>query len=255
MAVGPATPGRITINCLNLVTLIRQSYILFANGAMNLTQVKLVPPDKPAAWIESDLYTIEAKAESTPNQPLPSQGIMLRPMMQALLEDRFQVKVHREVHSIPVYELRVAKEGPHLTAAAEESCLAGVDVTPAPQPGQPFRPLCGVPLIMNNGFQLRGATMDQFALALTVRADRKVIDKTGLTGRFDIRLDWTNGDLAGEPARPPAAPGALPAVRQDPDEVTAGIRTALQKFGLRLDAMQGPGDFLIVDHVEKPAAN
>ena len=48
-----------------------------------------------------------------------------------------------------------------------------------------------MPLIMNNGFDMRGATMAQLSTALSGWADRKVIDKTGIAGMFDIRLDWS----------------------------------------------------------------
>lgn len=106
---GPPAPGRITVNCISLTTLIRQSYILFENGAMKLQQVKVILPEKNPVWIDSELYTVEAKAEVGPGQTPPGQGIMLGPMMQVLLQDRFQVRLHREVRQVPVYELTVGK--------------------------------------------------------------------------------------------------------------------------------------------------
>ena len=118
---------------------------------------------------------------------------MLGPLMQSLLEDRFRVKVHREVRQVPVYELTIGKGGLHLHAAAEGGCVAQSLDKPLPLPasGQGVPVFCGMPLIMNNGFDLRGATMEQLCTALSGRAGRKVIDKTGITGIFDIRVDWS----------------------------------------------------------------
>jgi hypothetical protein len=61
--VPPPAPGRISVNCISVMTLIRQSYILFANGTMNLLPVKVVSLEKIPGWINSDLYTIEASVE------------------------------------------------------------------------------------------------------------------------------------------------------------------------------------------------
>jgi uncharacterized protein (TIGR03435 family) len=257
--VPPPAPGRISVNCISVMTLIGQSYILFANGTMNLLPAKVVSLEKSTGWINSDLYTIEAKAEAKPGQALPGQGMMLGPMMQALLEDRFGVKVHREVRQVPVYELTVGKGGPRLHSAAEGGCVAQNLDPPLPPPaaGQVPRIFCGRPLITNTGFELRAATMEQLCTALSGRVDRRVIDKTGVAGIFDIRLDWSNGDLPSGPAPPPPPPrpDVFPATGPDPGEVTAGIRAALQNFGLNLEPAQGPGDFLVIDHVERPSEN
>jgi uncharacterized protein (TIGR03435 family) len=255
----PITPGRVTVNCISVMGLIRQSYILFANGTMNLLPEKIVPMEKSPAWIDSGLYTIEAKAESKPGQAPPGQGMMFGPMMQAVLEDRFKVKVHREIGQVPVYELIVGKGGPKLQAATEGGCVVqdlDQPLTPLAR-GQVRRPFCGMPLIMNNGFDLHGATMAQLCTALSGRVGRKVIDKTGIAGVFDIRLDWSNGDLPFVPAPPPPPPqpGVPPAPGPDPAEVTARIQEALRKLGLKLDPAQGPGQFLVVDRVERPSGN
>ncbi len=86
---------------------------------------------------------------------------------------------------------------------------------------------------MNNGFDLRGATM---------------------AGIFDIRLDWSRGDLPSALA-PPPQPGAAPVPDPDPSEVIAGISASLQKLGLKPEPAQGPGEFLVIDRVEKPNEN
>lgn len=101
----PEVIGRVRRECISLMSLIRMAYTAFATGAYNPQQVFVILPDKSPGWIESDLYTLEAKAEERPGQALPAQGMMLGPMTQALLEDRFKLKVHWETRPIPVYEL------------------------------------------------------------------------------------------------------------------------------------------------------
>jgi uncharacterized protein (TIGR03435 family) len=253
----PPAPGRITLNCRSVMSLIRQSFALFANGRMDLSPVNIIPPAKDVSWIDSDLYTIEAKAESNPDHTVLGQGMMLGPMMQALLEDRLKVKVHREIRQVPVYSLTLGKGGPKLQPAREDGCVVqDLDQLPAPPvPGQAPRPFCGFALVMNNGFEMRGATMAQLCRALSGTTGRKVVDRTGISGVFDIRLDWSGGDLTSAPAPPPPPPGSLPLPGPDPAAITAGIQSALQKFGLRLVPTQGPGDFLVIDHVERPSEN
>ncbi len=238
------------------MALIRQSFTLFATGRMDLSPVNVIPPPHAAAWIDSELYTIEAKAENNPDHAIPGQGMMLGPMMQALLEDRFKVKVHRETRQVPVYALTVENGGPKLQRAPGDGCVVqNLDQPLAPPaPGQAPRPFCGFALVMNNGFEVRGATMAQLCVALAGPMGRKVIDRTGIAGMFDIRLDFSGGDLPTPPA-PLPSPDALPPAGPDPVEMAAGIQSALQKFGLKLESAQGLGDFVVVDHVERPSEN
>jgi uncharacterized protein (TIGR03435 family) len=257
--VSPPSPGRITVNCSTVMSLIGQSYIIFGDGrTMNLQPEKIVPMEKSPAWIDSDRYTIDAKAESNRGQ-VPGQAMMLGPMMQSLLEDRFKLKIHRETRQVPVYALTVEKSGLKLPAAPKDGCaLQDLDQGPTP-PAQGKAPLlfCGFALVMSNGFEMRGATMAQLSTALSGRVDRKVIDKTGIAGMFDIHLDWSNGELPSAPAPPPPLPqpGVPPPPGPDPVELTAGYRAALRKIGLKLEPTQGPAEFLVIDHVERPSEN
>jgi len=184
---------------------------------------------------------------------------MLGPMMQALLEDRFKLKIHRETKQVQVYAMTVEKGGLRLPAAPKNDC-APQDLDQGPTPPAPGKaPLlfCGFALVMSNGFDMRGATMAQLSTALSGRVDRKVIDKTGITGMFDIHLDWSNGELPSAPAPlpPPPEPGVPPPPGPSPAEVTAGYRMALRKIGLKLEPTQGPAEFLVIDHVERPSEN
>ena len=91
---------------------------------------------------------------------------------------------------------------------------------------------------------------EQFSASL----DRDVIDKTGVAGAFDIHLDLTPADLF--PAQPSITPGvndpARPVIPADP---LGAITSAVQKLGLTLKPAQGTGEFLVIDHVQKPSGN
>ena len=102
--IGPS-PNRVTRNCVTVMSLLQDAYVIFADGQSRAPSMVQMPPiEKAPAWISSDLFTLDAKAEGAPGQPA-----MLGPMMQSLLEDRFHLKLHRETRSGPAFELTVAK--------------------------------------------------------------------------------------------------------------------------------------------------
>jgi uncharacterized protein (TIGR03435 family) len=120
------------------MSLLQDAYVIFADGQRRSpSSVQMPPIEKAPAWISSDLYTIDAKAEGAPGQPA-----MLGPMMQSLLEDRFHLKLHRESRSGPAYELTVAKGGSRLK---NNNGTCSVDVPPAavPRDSATGRPIPG----------------------------------------------------------------------------------------------------------------
>jgi uncharacterized protein (TIGR03435 family) len=232
---GPMGPGRLTMGCTTLRDLIRIAYGAFAGGpAPDPRWLQIIGGPK---WLESDQYNIEAKATGTP-------GLleMMGPMMQALLEDRFKLKLHREPKDMPVYVLTVAKSSSKLQPEKDGSCTPRdlKNFPPAPPvPGQ--TPPCGRTLYGTNGqdptIEISGMSVAEFAgQILAQRVDRPLIDKTGLTGLFDFHLQY---------ARDSAQDSAAPS-----------IFTALQEqLGLKLSAETGPVNVLVIDHVEKPSEN
>ncbi len=127
-----ASPGRLTIECVSIETLVRDAYLRYADG-------KAWPIDRPtglqtlpmpngeifqqikgsAGWIASERFTIDAKADG------PAIVEMMRgPMMRPVLADRFKLKFHWETRDTPVYELIVAKGGPKLQSTTSRSCQA-----------------------------------------------------------------------------------------------------------------------------------
>jgi uncharacterized protein (TIGR03435 family) len=95
--------------------------------------------------------------------------------------------------------------------------------------------------------------MANFCRVLSEYSDRKVIDRTGITGAFDIHLNLSAADL-GHPARSLSDPAA-PATPPDPADIFATVRSALQKLGLKFESARGAGEFLIIERVEKPSGN
>ena len=206
-------------------------------------------------WINSEHYQIEAKADGKASR----DQILL--MLQALLEDRFQLKTHRETRQLPVYALAPAKSGLKLTPPQEGSCVtpapdavpdwAGGRIAP-PGRGQPPSPRCGSVgvMVVPDGARMQGgkATMAEFVRMLSMVLGRTVVDKTGFTDLFDLRLDFLPDEItAGLPPPPPDAPN---------DFKTTSILSALQEqLGLRLESTKGPVEVIVIDHLERPTAN
>ena len=180
-------------------------------------------------WLASTNFSIEAKLDSAiPIPPGLAGSQPVRLMLQSLLAERFKLAVHKETREEQVYELVPDKGG---------SKLKEVTV-----PGQ---------LRMGRGeLTGKGAPVLFLVNQLSQQLGRSVVDKTGLTGRYDFTLKWTPdpGGLAVVHDGPNAPPPADPA--------GPSIFTAVQEdLGLRLQSTRGPVEVFVIDHVEKPDAN
>jgi uncharacterized protein (TIGR03435 family) len=242
-----SSPDRLHLNCQTLLSLIQWGYVSFADGRFN--PLAFVPLSGGPAWIDSDLFTIDAKAESP-----QSWGTMNGPMLRALLQQRFNLKTHMESREIPVYELTIAKGGPKLQPSKRD-CIPFDPEHPDVrlEPGKPLPALCGMSRLSGRGWEAFAVTMADFATLLSNNADRKVVDRTRLSGIFDIHLDLSAEDF-GTPSRA-AADSEPPVSRSDPAEVFAIIRGSVQKLGLKLQPSTGRGDHLLVDRAERPSEN
>jgi uncharacterized protein (TIGR03435 family) len=210
------------------------------------------------SWLGSDRFDVEAKAGvdiadafTSERRPGPSA---LHLMLRALMADRFKLAVHTESRELPVYALVVARSdgrlGPNLVRSTVDcavvSAADGRGNTPPPDSRAPIGPcnFGGRP----GTFAARTTTMFQFANGLATFVNRTVLDRTGLTGNFDLDLTWTPDQL------PQRAPGATDASPVDPNGPS--IFTAVQEqLGLKLQATTGPVDVLVIDHVEHPTAD
>jgi uncharacterized protein (TIGR03435 family) len=209
-----------------------------------------------AGWIKSERFTIDAKA----NGPASTE-MMQGPMMQAVLKDRFRLAVHQETKDTPVYYLTIGRGGPRFPSSKEESCtvLDPAKAPPAPlKAGQPApAPLCGgVRRSKDGGVDLYGVPMGHLCLFLSDAMDRDVVDRTGLSGTFDIHLEVPIEQMipfavrGGIESQPSDAAAVLSA--SDP---TGSIPTAVRKIGLQLQAGKKLTEFVVIDHVEMPTAN
>jgi bla regulator protein BlaR1 len=248
-----SSPGRLSTGCaalldVNGLGLIRDAYLLFADARLN-TNGGLTPINGGPAWLHSAFYEIDATAEGN-----PSVATMMGPMLQGLLEDRFQLKIHRQQSEGPVYLLTVARGGPKLQSFAEGSCTQSSVFPPPPlQPGQEYcRRLMSAKSPAS--IEAQGATLDEFSKMLLAFLDRPVIDRTGITGRFDIRVEFSRDGtkIAGIPL---IQPNGDRSPASDPSG-PASIFTALQEqLGLRLESGKGAVETLVIDHIERPSEN
>jgi uncharacterized protein (TIGR03435 family) len=174
------------------------------------------------SWMDSDSDRFDIVANA-PGESAPT-GDDVRRMLQSLLADRFQLKLHRETQERPVYALVVAKNGPKLKESGPDKEFS--TTVRGSQTAQ---------------LTMTKATMEQLAIQLSGSGlDRPVLDKTGLAGHYDIALNWIP-----EYAGPPAS-----------DSNSVNVFTAVQEqLGLRLEPQKAPVEILVIDHAEKPSEN
>jgi uncharacterized protein (TIGR03435 family) len=235
-------PGGRYITCSQLKWIIMDAY-------------QIDPFSQPTGgpgWIDDDLFQIEAKAEGNPSKD------QMRLMVQSLLEGRFKLKMHTEMKQTPVYLLVVAKDGHKLQLAKDEHGDLIVSLPSAEETqkkweemkkAKSFSPTDlaipgGYSIVgKSSGFEFTGKalSMEKFATALFSNVGRRrVIDKTGLTGLYDIRLVF-------------ADPFNVTAAAESP---AASIFTAIrEQLGLRLEESQAPFDHFVIDSLEKPSEN
>jgi len=242
------TRGRLRSECTTVERLIQQAYGPYANGEMN--PLSSITVTGGSAWINSALYEIDAKAAEP-----EGQAMMNGPMLQALLEDRFKLKIHRETREVPVYELVVAKGGAKLQPF-QGSCIPYRDVEYPPSRSVPLGQRCGESRRTGNGFEMKGATMADLRMFFLVTLDRPVIDKTGMAGRFNLHLELPSEAMKDLLRRPRGLPALSdPAAHASDSSLISAIKSAVQKLGLNLKPAEGAGEFLAIDHVEKPAGS
>ena len=171
-------------------------------------------------WVFHDRYDIEGKTDTEGEPNLRQQ----QEMLQKLLADRFGLKFHRDKRELSVYAIQIAKGGPKLTAAAN----------PDAQPDQDAN---------GHGTELTqiytSSSMADFAMGMQFFLDRPIVDQTGLTGRYDLKLRYTPDEArATDPNAPP------------------GIFTAIQQqLGLKLEATKASIDVFVIERAEKPTPN
>jgi len=247
------SPDRLEMPCVNLMNLLQAAFGTFGDGITVNTQP--VPVEGGPSWMQSEFYSLSAKTDGPVRVEMKAG-----PMLQALLEERFRLKAHRETREMPVYAMTVAKGGLKVERLAEGACTP-LDLThppPPPKPGERPPNLCGIMMMGPTPrgemmIEVRGADMTQFAQRISGRLDHNVVNKTGVSGMFNFHLEFTPDPSIRGQAMPGPPDGANPAA---PAEPGPSLFVALQEqTGLKLTPDKGPVSFLIIDHVEKPTAN
>lgn len=218
-------------------------------------RVKLYQVSGPD-WLASDRFDISATLPAgVPTTQIPE-------MLQRLLEDRFQMKMHREKKDFPVYVLEVAKGGLKMQESASDPNAANVDAkAPVNITGGGSAQGVSVNLgrgssytFSNNKFEAKRLTMAALAGNLERFTDRPIVDMTDLKGSYDFTLDVTQEDYQAMMIRAAVTAGvAMPpqALRFLDGASFGSLFDAMQKVGLKLDARKAPLDLLIVDEARK----
>jgi uncharacterized protein (TIGR03435 family) len=149
--------------------------------------------------------------------PQKQQVEQFRWMMQSLLKDRFNLQVHHATKELPIYALVIAKGGSKLKESTAKQSRGWIG------PGR---------------IDYRDEPMEGFVMSLSSEVGRRVVNETGLTGKYDFALKWTPDEERGTADAGPS------------------IFTAVQEqLGLKLKSTKGPVDTIVVDHVAKPSPN
>ena len=252
------SPNRLFIPCLPARAIVR---LAFLPGQQNpRDRERLVGgPD----WLDSERFTIEAVAD-----PAIPRATLSGSMFQAVLIERFGLKIRRETRPVRAYALSMAPRKATLSALPEDDCVQ----QPSPQPARPRKPDCELvkraalesPQTLSRllertaqgWVETRGndrvyhalpVTMDAFVLFLDSILDRPVTNVTGLNGLFDLRLEFSP-----EGTVPPVDPALLVA---DPPRAPS-IFTALQEqLGLRLEPGEAPSEVIVIESIDRPKPN
>jgi uncharacterized protein (TIGR03435 family) len=243
------TGGTFRANNLPLV-----NYILFAYKIAP-NQEEFITSQLPK-WGVTDRFDIQAKAQGNPTKD------QMRLMMQALLADRFRLAAHHEIRQVPVFALLVdqpGRLGPLLQKHPEGAPCPTTSAVPSPPPTAPpqavdnrFPASCGgeLPMVPSAPGRVRGGarnvSMELIAgsLADGGGVDRPIVDRTGLSGKYDFAIEYS-----------PEGPSSVGAnFRPDPTGPT--FEQALkEQLGLKLESQTGPMDMLVIDFIGEPSPN
>jgi uncharacterized protein (TIGR03435 family) len=202
------------------------------------------------SWVGSAKFDVQAKEDAETAaalQKLPGEQRMatIRPMLQALLVERFKLKVHHETKELPIYEMTVVKSGLKMTPSVDAPVAVDGSKPAAPKGWH------GLQVQGRGKMEGRGAGTEMLSNVLGMQPEiggRMVVDKTGLTGRYDFMLKWTPDEGLGSAS---TAYAGAPTDTSGPS-----LFTALQEeLGLKLEGTKGSVDTIVIDSVEMPSEN
>jgi uncharacterized protein (TIGR03435 family) len=223
-------PGGIQVRNNTLRSIIRNIW--------NLNGLQIVggPP-----WIDDTRFDILATAAGNPNRD------QMISMAKTMMADRFKLVVHTETRPIPVYALVLARPdgqlGPNLRRSSLTNCNPATPPAPGTPPPPAPPPLAGVDIPAcgtntNSGIlRAGGVRLDAFTRNMANAAGRIIVDKTGLTGPFDMILRFN----------------------PDPNNPSSDLPTLFaavqEQLGLKFEAQTAPTEVLVIDSAEKPTEN
>jgi bla regulator protein BlaR1 len=220
--LGPPAHGSVSIENLQLHRIIASSFRIQDSTVFG------------PAWLDSTRYDIVGKGPD-PNVANPE----VWEMMRSLLAERFRMKYHIETRQLPIYALVVAKGGPKLRKPEDGPCASAI------REGQ----TCGDIGVISS-FRVAMINMPVGALmsglARSVQ-DRPIVDKTGLTAKYDAEVRWMPDNMK---------PEDLTNIPENMRPEDVSLFTAIeQQLGLKLEAQKGPVQVVVVDSIEDTSGN
>lgn len=210
---------RFTADGFSATNLSLETLIFYAYDLRNMDQLQGLPK-----WGRTDLWDVQARVAEDTVQKLrkldpEEHANQIRLMVQSLLATRFDLKIHHETRTLPIYDLVIAKSGFKLKEATASEKGSGWS--------------------SGNGM-FKGTDVGVDALSYSLSSfdevGRLVVNDTRLKGKYDIVLKWT------------------PEGKQETESSGPSIFTALhEQLGLKLVSAKGPVDTIVVDHVERPS--
>ena len=177
------------------------------------------------SWFATEKWDIEARSDAGVKRSVAET----RSMLQNLLKERFGLQMHRATEPLPVYVLTIAKSGPKFKTA-EPDGRTNVRIG-------------------GNSISIERGELARLTQFLASSLGRPIIDRTGLSGLYDLSLQWDDA-----PIREGGAPGLDAAVAPGTDH--GSIFTAIQdQLGLRLESQRAPVEVLVIDRIERPSPN
>ena len=176
------------------------------------------------SWMGTDRWTVDAKSE--PGATHSDEET--RQMLQNLLHDRFGLQAHRETRDQSAYVLKIAKDGPKLNA--DETGATNIRIN-------------------GNSIGLERGEISRLTQLLSSALGKPVVDQTGLTGRYDVSLQWSDA---------PVADGGVIGIdaHATADPNRESIFSAIQnQLGLQLISQRVPVEMIVIDKIERPSAN
>ena len=209
------------------------------------------------SWFTSDRYDIDAKIEASIADALqklspPERTKARQQMLQALLADRFKLKIRRETSELPVYSLVIAKNGSKIKQAKSGDTYSnGLHDRDGNARGS------GATMIGVNAGALtltgQAVPIANLVSLLARYVDRPIVDKTGLTGNYDFFLQFTANQGALQASGGDGSNSATPP--QSETNAPYLLAAVQEQLGLKLESGKGPAELIVIDHVEKPSEN